>query len=79
MPQNLMEEQKDRRLCAWTLQNNFKKIIFWIMSSLVMKQGVVSTIPRPNASPLSGDRRIPPGQRSDRCQSPRSAFSTSGV
>jgi hypothetical protein len=46
----------------------FKKIIFWIASSLVMKHGVISIIPRPNAGPWSGDRRISPGQRS---QSPK--------
>jgi hypothetical protein len=55
-------------LCAWTLQNNFKKIIFWIMSSLVMKYGITSVIPRPNAGLLSGDRRISPGQINHRCQ-----------
>jgi orotate phosphoribosyltransferase-like protein len=33
MPQNLMGEQKtDISLCARTLQNNFKKILFWIIS-----------------------------------------------
>jgi hypothetical protein len=63
--------QRNRRidisLCAWTLWNNFKKIIFWIMSSLVIKHGVISMIPRPNASPWSGDQKIPQCQRSHGC------------
>jgi hypothetical protein len=58
----------DVSLCAWTLWSNLK-IICWSVSSLVMKHGVTSMIPRPNASPWSVDRRIPPGQG---CQSPRS-------
>jgi hypothetical protein len=37
-----------------------------------MKHGVTSMILRPKASPWSGDQRIPPGQRSHRCPSPRS-------
>jgi hypothetical protein len=47
-----------------TSWNNFKKIIFWIVSSLVMSHGVKSMIPRPNASPEGGDQRIPQGQKS---------------
>jgi hypothetical protein len=50
VPQNLMEEQKDIHLTLW---NNFK-IFFSIMSSLVMKPGVISMIPRPSASPWNG-------------------------
>jgi hypothetical protein len=76
MLQNLMEEQKDRHLALCInfmeqLQED-KKIIFWIVSSLVMKHGVISMILRPNANPKSGDQRISPDQRSHGCRSPRS-------
>jgi hypothetical protein len=51
VPRNLTKEQKGRCLTrAWTLRN--KEIIFWIVSSLVMKHGVISMIPRQNASPF---------------------------
>jgi hypothetical protein len=42
------------QLCAWPLQNNFRKIIFWIVI-IGHEHGVISMIPRPNASPWSGD------------------------
>jgi hypothetical protein len=69
MPHNL-EEQKDRHLCTRTMWNIFKKLIFWIVSWLVMKRGVISMIPRPNTNPWSGHQRIPPCPRSHGCQSP---------
>jgi hypothetical protein len=77
VPRNLTEEQKDRRL---TLCMDFEELIqedifffFWIVSSLVTKHGVISMIPRPNASSWIGDQRIPSGQRSNNeCQSLRS-------
>jgi hypothetical protein len=67
---NLTKEQKDRRLNLYMdiTERNFKKIIFRIVSSLTMKHVVINTIARPNASPWSGDRRIPPGQKSHGCR-----------
>jgi hypothetical protein len=49
---------------------HFVKIIFWIMSSLVVKHDVISIIPR-KVSPRSEDQTIPPAQRRHRYQSPR--------
>jgi hypothetical protein len=46
-------------LCTWTFQNNFKKIIFWIKSSLVTKYCVISMISRPNTSPWSETEEFP--------------------
>jgi hypothetical protein len=48
VPRNLMGEQEDFK----ELQED---IFFRVLSSLVMKYGVISRIPTPNASPWSGD------------------------
>jgi hypothetical protein len=52
VPQNLTEEEKGRRLTlCMDFAEHLQEIIFWIVSFLVMKHAVISTIARPTANP----------------------------
>jgi hypothetical protein len=50
-----LDKGTDVSLCAWILRNNFKKVILWILLSVVKKHVVVSMILRPRTSQRRGD------------------------